>query len=82
MGDWLGTGNIAPENRYFRPFEEAGEFVHSFKLKDYNEWKEYCRPISQMIYHLIPRRLASGEFLNGCSLSQSRTYGKEHVSII
>lgn len=43
MGDWLGTGNIAPKNRYFRPFEEAREFVHSFKLKDYNEWKEYCK---------------------------------------
>ena len=57
MGDWLGTGHLAPENRIFRPFEKAREFVRSLKLKDSNEWKQYCRPKkSPMIFlpiHII-----------------------------
>ena len=32
MGDWLGTGRIADQERKFRPFKEAREFVHSLKL--------------------------------------------------
>ena len=43
IGDWLGTAHLAPENRIFRPFEQAMEFVRSLKLKDSNEWKQYCK---------------------------------------
>ena len=43
MGDWLGTGSIAPFNMKFRLFEEARSFVHSLKLANGDEWKAYCR---------------------------------------
>jgi superfamily II DNA or RNA helicase len=43
MGDWLGTGTIAPQLRVFLPFEEARAFVHSLKLKSGDEWNEFCK---------------------------------------
>jgi hypothetical protein len=43
MGDWLGTGKVAPKNRTFRSFKLAREFIHSLKMKDSNDWKEYCK---------------------------------------
>ena len=42
-GDWLGTGNIAFKDRVYRNFEEARYFVRQQKLKNYTEWKNYCR---------------------------------------
>ena len=42
MGDWLGTGTIAPRLRQYRPFEEARTFVRSLGLKNTTEWREYC----------------------------------------
>ena len=42
MGDWLGTGTIAPKDMLFRPFTEAQAFVHSLGLKSSNDWKTYC----------------------------------------
>jgi hypothetical protein len=43
MGDWLGTGTMAPRLREYKSFEEAREFVHKLKLKSGEEWKEYCK---------------------------------------
>jgi hypothetical protein len=43
MGDWLGTGFIAPQNRIYKSFDEAKKFVHSLELKSYDEWREYCK---------------------------------------
>ena len=43
MGDWLGTGRIADQERKFRPFAEAREFVHSLKLPNENQWRKYCK---------------------------------------
>ena len=44
MGDWLGTGTLAPKDRMYRPFNEAKKFVHSLKLKIWIEWEEkYCK---------------------------------------
>jgi superfamily II DNA or RNA helicase len=40
-GDWLGSGNIAPSDRKFRPFPEAKEFVHTLGLKTVSEWASY-----------------------------------------
>jgi hypothetical protein len=40
-GDWLGSGNIAPSDRKFRPFPEAREFVHTLGLKSVKEWGVY-----------------------------------------
>jgi len=43
MGDWLGTGTIAPQNRKFRSFAEARKFVRSLNLKTQNDWENYCK---------------------------------------
>jgi superfamily II DNA or RNA helicase len=42
VGDWLGTGVIAPKFREYRPFEEAREFAHQLGLKNVNEWLKFC----------------------------------------
>ena len=43
IGDWLGTGTIAPANRQWRPFPEARAFVHALGLKSEAAWRAYCR---------------------------------------
>lgn len=49
VGDWLGTGRVAPKDREFRPFKEAKQFVHQLNLKSLKEWQKYSisgeRPI-------------------------------------
>ena len=42
MGDWLGTG-VLGGSKQFRSFQEARDFVRSFKLKGWKEWKRYCQ---------------------------------------
>jgi superfamily II DNA or RNA helicase len=41
-GDWLGTGRVASQNRSFRSFAAAREFVHALKIKSWSEWRRYC----------------------------------------
>ena len=43
MGDWLGTGTIAHQNKKFRPFQDAREFVRKLGLKTGGEWGDYCK---------------------------------------
>ena len=43
MGDWLGTGTVAPRLRQYRPFEKARTFVQRLGLKSRAEWGEYCK---------------------------------------
>jgi hypothetical protein len=43
LGDWTGTGNIAPFNKQYRSFQEAREFVRKLGLKNHKEWTEYCK---------------------------------------
>ena len=43
MGDWLGTGYIAPQLRKYRPFTEARDFVRSLGLNYQKEWSEFCK---------------------------------------
>jgi hypothetical protein len=42
MGDWLGTGTVAPQRRRFRSFKIARAFVHKLKLKSQSEWRKWC----------------------------------------
>ena len=42
-GDFLGTGNLANQDKKFRTFREARDFVRSLKLKSRKEWQEYCK---------------------------------------
>ena len=37
-GDWLGTQNIAPRNRVFRPFVHARSFARSLGFRIQSEW--------------------------------------------
>jgi hypothetical protein len=43
MGDWLGTGTVAPQKKKFLQFEPAREFVRSLQLESIDEWDEYCK---------------------------------------
>ncbi len=43
MGDWLGSGNVAPRDRVFMPYQEALIFVHSLKLKNSKQWQAYAK---------------------------------------
>ena len=43
MGDWLGTGTIAPQLRQFKPFEDARIFVRSLSLENEFEWRQYSK---------------------------------------
>ncbi|MEO8614649.1 MAG: hypothetical protein ABI600_05865, partial [Luteolibacter sp.] len=43
LGDWLGTGTIAPRLREYRSFREARAFVRKLKLKSRTEWVAFCR---------------------------------------
>ena len=43
MGDWLGTGTVAPNLREFRPFREARSFVRKLKLNSSTEWKGFIK---------------------------------------
>ena len=43
FGDWLGTGKVATQEKIFRSYEGAREFVRKLELKGYKEWQEYCK---------------------------------------
>jgi len=42
LGDFLGTGFVATQNRSYRPFKEARDYVQSLGLKNQKEWIEHC----------------------------------------
>jgi superfamily II DNA or RNA helicase len=41
MGDWLGTGAVAPQLRQFRPFKAARTFARSLNLNSEAEWRRF-----------------------------------------
>ena len=43
MGDWLGTGTVAPRFRQYQPFEKAKAFVQNINLKSGAEWREFTK---------------------------------------
>jgi hypothetical protein len=43
MGDWLGTGIIANQNKIFLSFEDARKFVQALYLKSGTEWNKYSK---------------------------------------
>jgi hypothetical protein len=42
LGDWLGTGEIAPRLREHLPFEPARAFVRNLGLRTQREWQAYA----------------------------------------
>ncbi len=43
LGDWLGTGNVAPKDRRYRSFKQAHAFACKLKLKNQKGWRQYCK---------------------------------------
>jgi len=54
MGDWLGTGTIAPRLREYRPFPKARAFARSLKLRSSAEWKAFCKGEMPQLGHVPP----------------------------
>jgi hypothetical protein len=52
MGDWLGTGNLAPGKWEFRSFEEARAYARGLKLRGEKEWREWCKAKTAAIVDL------------------------------
>lgn len=42
-GDWLGSGIVPVQNRKFRSFVEAREFVRSLGLRSSRQWEAFCQ---------------------------------------
>ncbi len=42
-GDWLDSDRIATKDMNYRSFEEARKYVHTLKLKNRREWREFCQ---------------------------------------
>jgi crotonobetainyl-CoA:carnitine CoA-transferase CaiB-like acyl-CoA transferase len=42
-GDWLGTGVVASQNREYRSFESARDYVRGLGLKSWSDWQSYCK---------------------------------------
>ena len=62
VGDWLGTGMIAPQKRKYWKFEKAHSFVRSLKFSNSNDWSKYSK---------------SGKKPNFLPFHPERTYKKE-----
>ena len=43
LGDWLGTGAVATQDRRYRSFQAARAFVRSKGLTRQADWVRYCR---------------------------------------
>ena len=43
IGDWLGTGSVAPSKMQFKSFDEARNFARSLNLSSASKWKEFWR---------------------------------------
>ena len=42
MGDWLGTGAVAPKDRQYRSFQAARAFARRKELTNQAEWRAFC----------------------------------------
>lgn len=42
-GDWLGNGKVANQDRVYKSFELAREYVHSLKLSCVADWQKVVR---------------------------------------
>lgn len=64
MGDWLGTGTVAPRDRHrqYRSFTDARAFARELGFKNKAEWDDYCR---------------SGKKPTGIPMKPDRAYGSE-----
>lgn len=47
VGDWLGTGAVASQNRSFLSFEKSREFVSKLNLKNKDEFAEWAKSLNR-----------------------------------
>ncbi|MGB7956484.1 MAG: integrase repeat-containing protein [Candidatus Nitrosopolaris sp.] len=52
-GNWLGSGNIAPQKRLYLKFEEGREFVQSLGLKSQAEWANIVKRAESLLRSLL-----------------------------
>ena len=50
LGDWLGTGTIAPQLKTYIEFNDARTFVHGLKITSLREWQKYSKSGMRPIY--------------------------------
>lgn len=82
MGDWLGTGNIAPTKRVWRSFKDARSYVRNLKLENQDAWYAYCKsgkkpsdiPSNPDITYLADFESYSDWLGNNNISTQKRTY--------
>ncbi len=43
LGDWLGTGVVANQNRTYQPFEQARAFARGLGLNGKDDWAKWCK---------------------------------------
>lgn len=43
VGDWLGTGRIAPKDYEYRSYTAARAFVRKLGIRGEDDWRSYCR---------------------------------------
>jgi hypothetical protein len=43
IGDWLGTGRIANQDRTYKSFLDAKKFVHTLKINGNKEWRIFAK---------------------------------------
>ena len=43
MGDWLGTGTLAPKDIEFWSYKKARRFIHKLELSTATAFREYCK---------------------------------------
>jgi superfamily II DNA or RNA helicase len=43
FGDWLGTASVAKQNRIYKGYDEAKQFVNNLGLKTNREWRDYIK---------------------------------------
>ena len=57
-GDWLGTGLVATQQRGYRKYNKARQYVHKLKLSNTTDWLRYCKEGHRICGHK-PRDIPS-----------------------
>ncbi len=55
LGDWLGTGTVATNERKYKSYDELKKYVQSLKISTSQEWFEFCK--NQTLPPDVPRNL-------------------------
>ncbi len=63
--DWMGYTRIANQDRIWRPFNEARKYARSLNLKNWDEWKAFCKSGKKPEdIPMMPKRAYPNEFID------------------